>query len=904
MLRAAGRRLAAASTKNPFQKLQKTVEADGKTATYYDLKQLQGYNKLPITTRVLLEAAVRKCDNFMVTEDDVNRILDLKNSAANSLEVQFVPARVILQDFTGVPCVVDLAAMRDAVKALGGNPEVINPHCPVDLVIDHSVIVDYAGTPDALEKNQTLEFERNKERFQFLKWGSGAFNNLRIVPPGAGIVHQVNLEYLARVVFNEKGYLYPDSAVGTDSHTTMVNGMGVLAWGVGGVEAEAAMLGNPMSITLPKVVGVRLTGKAREGVTATDCVLAVTQMLRKHGVVGKFVEFYGPALQHMGVEDRATIGNMAPEYGATCGFFPVDDTTLAYMRETGRKQAHIDRVKGYLSAVDMFGHSFDGIEYTENLALDLSTVEPCVSGPKRPQDRVTVKDLPADFKKCLENPKQDFKGFGLKAEDLNAKTMMKVHGEEVELKHGSVFIAAITSCTNTSNPNVMLGAGLLAKNAVNKGLKVPGYVKTSLSPGSGIVKEYFERSGLQPYLDKVGFNITGFGCMTCIGNSGDIPEPYVEAIIDKKIVGAAVLSGNRNFEARVHPNLAAAYLMSPMLVVAYALAGNVNVDFNTQPLGKDDKGRDVFLRDIWPTNDDIKTLVKSSITPELFEQVYQEVTQGNAHWRGLKAPTGNLYAWDSKSTYIHKPPYFDGMTMTPSAPSSVKNASCLLYLGDSVTTDHISPAGRIAKNSPAARFLSENGVEYKDFNSYGTRRGNDLVMTRGTFANVKLGNKIIGEGTTGPKTIFKPTGEELSVFDAAVKYKAAGIPTVVLAGKEYGSGSSRDWAAKGTEQLGIVAVFAESYERIHRSNLAALGVLPFEFKAGQSAQSLGLTGKEDFSFDLGAVDQLKPRSTVKVTAGDNTFEATLRLDTLVEVAYYQHHGVLPFVVRQMAKNSQ
>jgi aconitate hydratase len=875
---------------NPFDKtLRASMKVDGGDRKYYEIQKLDNYDTLPFSIRVLLESAVRNCDEFDVTQKSVESILNWQKNCTQQIEIPFKPARVVLQDFTGVPCVVDLAAMRDATVKLGGDPKKINPQIPVDLVIDHSIQVDYAGTPEALKLNGELEMERNHERFAFLKWGSQAFDNLRIVPPGSGIVHQVNLEYLAPVVFNHNGYLYPDSVVGTDSHTTMINGLGVLGWGVGGIEAESAMLGQSLSLVLPKVVGYKLTGKMRDGVTATDLVLTVTRNLRKLGVVGKFVEFYGAGFKGLALADRATLANMAPEYGATCGFGPIDGETLSYLRETGRSAAHVKRVEDYSKAVGLFFTGEEKIQYTENLELDLATVEPCVSGPKRPQDQVPLSGMKKDFTSCM-GTKSGFKGFGVPQAEHGKKVTYTVNGKETEMRHGSVVIAAITSCTNTSNPYVLVAAGLVAKKALEKGLKVPPFVKTSLSPGSHVVTKYLEAAGLQTDLDKLGFQTTGYGCMTCIGNSGDIAPEIAKTIADNNFVAAAVLSGNRNFEARVHPQTAANYLASPPLVVAYALAGRCDIDFETEELAPG-----VYLRDIWPTKDEIKQIVKKYVNQEFFEDVYSTILTSNVAWNALEVPTGARYQWDDKSTYIHNPPYFEGMTKAPEKRAAILDARCLLHLGDSVTTDHISPAGNIAKDSPAAKFLNASGVERKDFNTYGSRRGNDLIMTRGTFANVRLGNKIVGEGQTGPYTIFFPTGEKLPIFDAAAKYQEVGTPTVVLAGKEYGSGSSRDWAAKGPYLQGIKVVVAESYERIHRSNLVGMGILPLQFKEGETPASLGLTGKETFNFKLPS--ELVPGQDIEVTADGKTFKTTLRIDTAVEVKFFEHGGILNFVLR-------
>ncbi|KEG15100.1 putative aconitase [Trypanosoma grayi] len=882
---------------NPFKKYLATLKADGGEAQYYKLHEIDSkYDTLPFSIRVLLESAVRNCDEFDVTSKTVENILNWKENCHKNIEIPFKPARVVLQDFTGVPCVVDLAAMRDATKRLGGNPESINPQIPVELVVDHSVQVDKYGTATAAKQNQDIEMHRNRERFEFLKWGSKAFDNLLIVPPGSGIVHQVNLEYLARVVFNNKGILYPDSVVGTDSHTTMVNGVGVIGWGVGGIEAEAGMLGQSLSMVLPQVVGYRFTGKLSEGCTATDLVLAVVKNLRKLGVVGKFVEFYGPGVSSLSLPDRATLANMAPEYGATTGFFPIDEETINYLRCTSRTAEHLSRIEDYAKAVKMFRTGSEQIEYSQNLELDLSTVEPAVAGPKRPHDHVPLKNMKADFNACL-GAKTGFKGFGIPPGEHDKVKHYTINGQEAEMRHGSVVIAAITSCTNTSNPNVLVAAGLLAKKAIEKGLKVPPGVKTSLSPGSHVVTKYLEASGLQASLDTLGFNTTGYGCMTCIGNSGDIDPAVSKCITDNNFVAAAVLSGNRNFEARVHPLTAANFLASPPLVVAYALVGRVNIDFDTEPIASG-----VYLRDIWPTNEEVAAVVKQYVTPDLFKSVYQSITTLNEQWNNLQVKEGKLYEWQAKSTYIHHPPYFESMGMEVKPANVIENAACLALFGDSITTDHISPAGNIAKESPAAKYLQEHGVERKDFNTYGSRRGNDLVMVRGTFANTRLGNKLVGEGQTGPFTVYWPTNEKMYIFDAAMKYQTDNIPLVILAGKEYGSGSSRDWAAKGPFLQGIKVVIAESFERIHRSNLVGMGIVPLQFKPGETAQSLGLTGKEKFSFDFST--GMRPGQEVTVQKNDGTsFKAILRIDTEMEVKYVENGGILQYVLREKIRGA-
>ncbi|KAK2639717.1 hypothetical protein Ddye_027512 [Dipteronia dyeriana] len=878
----------------------------GEFGKFYSLPALNDprIDRLPYSIRILLESAIRNCDNFQVTKEDVEKIIDWENTSPKLVEIPFKPARVLLQDFTGVPAVVDLACMRDAMKNLGSDPQKINPLVPVDLVIDHSVQVDVARSENAVQLNMEHEFQRNKERFAFLKWGSSAFHNMLVVPPGSGIVHQVNLEYLGRVVFNTNGILYPDSVVGTDSHTTMIDGLGVAGWGVGGIEAEAAMLGQPMSMVLPGVVGFKLTGKLCDGVTATDLVLTVTQMLRKHGVVGKFVEFYGEGMGKLSLADRATIANMSPEYGATMGFFPVDHVTLQYLKLTGRSDETVSMIEVYLRANKMFvdyNEPQQDKAYSSYLQLDLAEVEPCISGPKRPHDRVTLKDMKADWHACLDN-QVGFKGFSVPKQEQEKMAKFSFHGQPAELKHGSVVIAAITSCTNTSNPSVMLGAGLVAKKACDLGLEVKPWIKTSLAPGSGVVTKYLLKSGLQKYLNRQGFQIVGYGCTTCIGNSGDLDESVANAITENDIIASAVLSGNRNFEGRVHPLTRANYLASPPLVVAYALAGTVDIDFDKEPIGTGKDGKSVYFRDIWPSNEEIAEVVQSSVLPDMFKGTYEAITKGNPMWNQLSVPTSTLYSWDPNSTYIHEPPYFKDMSMAPPGPFGVKDAYCLLNFGDSITTDHISPAGNINKDSAAAKYLFERGVDLKDFNSYGSRRGNDEVMARGTFANIRLVNKLLN-GEVGPKTVHIPTGEKLDVFDAAMRYKSAGYDTIVLAGAEYGSGSSRDWAAKGPKLLGVKAVIAKSFERIHRSNLVGMGIIPLCFKAGEDADTLGLTGKERYTIDLpNKVSEIRPGQDITVTTNTGkSFTCTVRFDTEVELAYFDHGGILQYVLRNLSK---
>ncbi|KAM0949810.1 putative aconitate hydratase [Dioscorea sansibarensis] len=905
------RRFQSIATKNSFEGVLKTLEkpGGGEFGSYYSLPALNDprIDRLPYSIRILLESAIRNCDEFQVTGKDVEKIIDWENTSPKQVEIPFKPARVLLQDFTGVPAVVDLACMRDAMNKLGGDSNKINPLVPVDLVIDHSVQVDVARAENAVQANMELEFQRNKERFAFLKWGSNAFNNMLVVPPGSGIVHQVNLEYLGRVVFNNGGMLYPDSVVGTDSHTTMIDGLGVAGWGVGGIEAEAAMLGQPMSMVLPGVVGFKLSGKLKNGVTATDLVLTVTHMLRKHGVVGKFVEFYGEGMSGLSLADRATIANMSPEYGATMGFFPVDHVTLQYLKLTGRSADTVAMIESYLRANKMFvDYNQPQIErvYSSYLELNLEDVEPCVSGPKRPHDRVPLKEMKVDWHSCLDN-EAGFKGFAVPKDSQNKVAEFSFHGMPAQIKHGDVVIAAITSCTNTSNPSVMLGAALVAKKACELGLEVKPWIKTSLAPGSGVVKKYLEKSGLQKYLNQLGFHIVGYGCTTCIGNSGDLDESVSSAISENDIVAAAVLSGNRNFEGRVHPLTRANYLASPPLVVAYALAGTVDIDFDTEPIGTSKDGKKVYFRDIWPSNEEIADVVQSSVLPDMFRGTYESITEGNPMWNQLPVPSGSLYSWDATSTYIHEPPYFKNMTLSPPGPHPVKDAYCLLNFGDSITTDHISPAGSIHKDSPAAKYLMERGVDRKDFNSYGSRRGNDEVMARGTFANIRLVNKLL-KGEVGPKTIHIPSGEKLSVFDVAMRYKTEGYDTVILAGAEYGSGSSRDWAAKGPMLLGVKAVIAKSFERIHRSNLVGMGIIPLCFKVGEDADSLGLTGRERYTVNLpSGVSDIKPGQDVTVTTDSGkSFTCTLRFDTEVELAYYNHGGILPYVIRNLIASKQ
>jgi aconitate hydratase len=886
---------------NPFdaRSLKELIVGENKYK-YYNIQALEDPRlpNLPYSIRILLESAVRNCDEFEVKSSDVENILNWEQTSKQDIEIPFKPARAILQDLTGVPAVVDLAALRDAFVKLGGDPARINPLCPVDLVIDHSVQVDVARSLDAIVHNQEFEFTRNKERFEFLKWGQNAFENLLIVPPGSGIVHQVNLEYLARVIFLTNGLLYPDSVVGTDSHTTMINGAGVVGWGVGGIEAEAVMLGQSISMVLPEVVGFKFTGQLSEVATATDLVLTVTKLLRQRGVVNKFVEFFGPGVDTLSIADRATIANMSPEYGATMGYFPMDGKTLDYLRTTGRSEEKLAYIEAYLKASGLFRdyNGPDPVFSGEVLELDLSKVVPCVAGPKRPQDRVSIVDLKNEFLTGLTGP-VNFKGFGVP--NSEAVSELEYKGETHHIKHGSVVIAAITSCTNTSNPDVMIAAGLLAKNAVAKGLSVPSFIKTSLSPGSGVVTRYLELAGVTPYLDQLGFTLAGYGCMTCIGNSGELDEEILKAINSNDLVVASVLSGNRNFEGRVHPATRANYLASPPLVVAYALAGKVDIDFDTEPLGVYE-GSPVYLKDIWPGREEISRTVAEFITPEMFKEVYTLIAKGTDRWNSLDAGEGTLYSWKDESTYIHNPPFFKELTLEVSPLPDIVNAYCLLKLGDSITTDHISPAGNIARNSPAARYLQQRGVTPKEFNSYGARRGNDEVMVRGTFANIRLVNTLVSH--PGPQTKYVPTGEELDIFDASQKYIQDGVDLIIIAGKEYGSGSSRDWAAKGPFLLGVKAVIAESYERIHRSNLLGMGVLPLQFLPEQNPTTLELTGLERFTIVLNGHVSVQQEIEVLTDSG-KSFKVKARVDTDVEVEYFRHRGILKYVLRKLARNN-
>ncbi|HEY4984004.1 MAG TPA: aconitate hydratase [Verrucomicrobiae bacterium] len=968
-------------THNLFNSLQEFDLGNGRQGNFYSLPQLEKagvgpISKLPVSLRLVLESILRNCDGKRVSEAAVRALANWKPNETRTEEIPFVVARIVLQDFTGVPLLVDLAAMRSVVQRLGKNPKIIEPLVPVDLVVDHSVQVDFAGSADALQKNLEIEFQRNRERYQFLKWGMQAFDTFKVVPPGIGIVHQVNLEYLAKGVLSERrlparrdgddsqravpeagapDIFYPDTLVGTDSHTTMINGLGIVGWGVGGIEAEAGMLGQPVYFLTPDVVGVHLTGALREGVTATDLALTVTQMLRKARVVGKFVEFFGPGAAALPVVDRATIANMAPEYGATMGFFPIDAECVNYLRATGRSDGHCKLYENYYKAQGLWGIPQKGqIIYSQELELDLAVVVPSVAGPKRPQDRIELQKLKQEFTAAFSKPVAE-NGFGKKAEELNKNFHVMSHAAahpgggsqepvspqlskqrntnaltelemannrptpdavvpsapvvECEIHHGSVLIAAITSCTNTSNPSVMLAAGLLAKKAVERGLSVNKNVKASLAPGSRVVSDYLGKTGLQPYLDRLGFNLVGYGCTTCIGNSGPLAAPIEEAVVKNDLVAASVLSGNRNFEARVHQSIKANFLMSPPLVVAFALAGRVNIDLTHEPLGKGRDGEPVYLADIWPTLQEVRDAMQSALKPEVFRKLYKNFAAQNPKWNEIPSSVGNVYEWDAKSTYIQEPPFFTNFSLQPGSIKPITGARTLGIFGDSVTTDHISPAGAIKKSSPAGKFLLDNGVTFEDFNSYGSRRGNDRVMTRGTFANVRIKNLMLG-GEEGGNTLFfgapasgLASGEKLSIYDASIKYQAAGIPLVVIAGQEYGTGSSRDWAAKGTALLGVKAVVAQSFERIHRSNLVGMGVLPLQFKEGTTAQTLELVGSE--TYDIVGLDaNIKPQQdlTLKVTRKSGAVEnvpVRCRIDTPIEIDYYQHGGILPYVLRQL-----
>ncbi|QLY26076.1 aconitate hydratase AcnA [Bdellovibrio sp. KM01] len=887
-------------SKDSFKTKDK-LKVGAKEYTIFNLKKISHPNlkRLPNSLRVLLENLLRHEDGVHVTKEDIDSLLSL-NKESLSREISFFPARVLMQDFTGVPAVVDLAAMRDAMKSLGGDPTKINPLVPVDLVIDHSVMVDSFGTPSSFQENVNMEFQRNHERYVFLKWGQRAFQNFRVVPPGTGICHQVNLEYLGKTIWNAKGqhgeYAFPDTLVGTDSHTTMVNGLAALGWGVGGIEAEAVMLGQPLSMLIPEVIGFRLEGKLKEGTTATDLVLTVTQMLRKKGVVGKFVEFYGPGLEGLSLADRATIANMAPEYGATCGFFPIDEETMKYLRISGRDDETIALVEAYAKETGMWRTSDDEhFFFHDTLKLNMSEVVPSLAGPKRPQDRVLLDKAASDFSAQLTS------GFSVAADKSSKdKFAADVEGQNYKLGHGDVVIAAITSCTNTSNPSVMMGAGLVAKKAAEKGLKVKPWVKTSLAPGSQVVTDYLENSGLQKYLDHLGFNLVGYGCTTCIGNSGPLPEHIAHAVEKGNLVVASVLSGNRNFEGRINPHVKANYLASPMLVVAYALAGTMQLDVMKDPIGEDTQGKPVFLKDIWPTNKEVYDIVNQTVETKMFKNRYGNVFAGTEDWQKIQTVPSQTYAWD-ESTYIKNPPYFAGMKKTPEKLSDVKGARVLAILGDSITTDHISPAGSFKKDSPAGKYLISKGVQPVDFNSYGSRRGNDEVMVRGTFANIRIKNEML-QGVEGGMTKYVPSGEQMSIFDAAVKYQADKTPLVVVAGKEYGTGSSRDWAAKGTTLLGIRVVIAESFERIHRSNLVGMGVLPLQFHPGMDRKTLQLDGSE--VLDIVGIETMKPQQdiTVRITRSNGKTEEVKvksRVDTAVELEYLKNGGILHYVLRKL-----
>ena len=932
---------------NSFE-ARSTLDVDGTSYEIFRLDAVEGHETLPYSLKILLENLLRTEDGANITAEDIKALGNWDQDAEPSREIQFTPARVIMQDFTGVPCVVDLATMREAVVALGGNPEKVNPLSPAEMVIDHSVIAEVFGTPEAFQKNVEIEYDRNRERYQFLRWGQTAFDDFKVVPPGTGIVHQVNIEHLARVVFPREvsGVLqaYPDTCVGTDSHTTMVNGLGVVGWGVGGIEAEAAMLGQPVSMLIPRVVGFKLTGQLNEGTTATDLVLTLTEMLRQHKVVGKFVEFYGEGVSAVPLANRATIGNMSPEYGSTIAIFPIDEKTTDYLRLTGREEHQIALVEAYAKTQGLWHDANHEPRYSEYMELDLSTVVPSIAGPKRPQDRILLNESKAAFRESLpdyasngselqgydqavaatmvasdpteptpgaddNSPKPEEHGHDGASSDRisNATPVTLSNGASFELDHGAVTVASITSCTNTSNPSVMLGAGLLAKKAVEKGLASKPWVKTTLAPGSQVVTDYYEKSGLDSYLDQLGFNLVGYGCTTCIGNTGPLIPEISEAVNNQDLAVAAVLSGNRNFEGRISPDVKMNYLASPMLVIVYAIAGTMDIDLFNDPIGQDKDGNDVFMRDIWPSQAEIDAVIADSINSEMFRSRYADVFAGDERWRSLPTPEGNVFEWDEKSTYVRKPPYFDGMPVEPAPVEDISGARVLLKLGDSVTTDHISPAGNIKADSPAGQYLTANGVERRDFNSYGSRRGNHEVMIRGTFANIRLRNQI-APGTEGGFTrdFSQADAPVTTVYDASVNYQQAGIPLVVLAGKEYGSGSSRDWAAKGTALLGVKAVIAESYERIHRSNLIGMGVLPLQFPEGESADSLGLTGEETFSIEgVTALNEGSTPRTVTVTAtaadgSSKTFEAVVRIDTPGERGYYTHGGIMQYVLRQIA----
>jgi len=896
---------------NLFNTLQQFDLGNGKPGNFYSLPALEAagvgpISKLPVSIRIVLESVLRNCDGLKVQEANVKELANWKPTESRTAEIPFVVARIVLQDFTGVPLLVDLAAMRTAVAKLGKNPKIIEPLVPVDLVVDHSVQVDFAGAADSMARNLDLEFSRNRERYQFLKWGMQAFDTFKVVPPGIGIVHQVNLEYLAKGVLSADKVYYPDTLVGTDSHTTMINGLGIVGWGVGGIEAEAGMLGQPVYFLTPDVVGVHLTGAIREGVTATDVALTVTQMLRKAKVVGKFVEFFGPGAAALPLVDRATIANMAPEYGATMGFFPVDEECVNYLRATGRSEEHCRLYENYYRAQGLWGIPTTGqIDYSQVVELDLASVKPSVAGPKRPQDRIELGNLRREFFNAIQRPVTE-NGFGKTRQVFGKSVKVEVASKKkATIGTGSVLIAAITSCTNTSNPSVMLAAGLLAKKAVEKGLKVNPAVKASLAPGSRVVTDYLKKTGLQPYLNKLRFNTVGYGCTTCIGNSGPLDPAIEDAVVKNDFVTASVLSGNRNFEARVHQNVKSNFLMSPPLVVAFALAGRVDIDLSCEPLGKDLDDQPVFLADLWPTLQEIRDAMQSALKPEVFRKLYKNFAAQNPKWNEIPSSVGNVYEWDRKSTYIQEPPFFENFSMTPGGIKPITGARALGIFGDSVTTDHISPAGAIKKSSPAGKFLEENGVGFADFNSYGSRRGNDRIMTRGTFANVRIKNLMLA-GQEGGNTLG-PDGQKTSIYDASIAYQKLGTPLIVIAGQEYGTGSSRDWAAKGTNLLGVKAVVAQSFERIHRSNLVGMGVLPLQFKEGTTSYSLKLDGTE--TYDIVGLDaNIKPQQdlTLKITRKDGSVEnvpVKCRIDTPIEIDYYQHGGILPYVLRQLVAKS-
>ena len=873
-----------------------TLEAGGKSYEIFDITQLEGAASLPFSLKVLLENLLRTEDGANITAEQIRALASWNPDAQPDTEIQFTPARVIMQDFTGVPCIVDLATMREAIVDLGGDPAKVNPLAPAELVIDHSVIADVFGTKTSFEENTDIEYSRNKERYRFLRWGQGAFDEFKVVPPGTGIVHQVNIEYLARVVMTRVvdgvHRAYPDTVVGTDSHTTMVNGLGVLGWGVGGIEAEAALLGQPVSMLIPRVVGFKLKGQLPVGTTATDLALTITEMLRKHGVVGKFVEFYGPGVTAVPMANRATIGNMSPEYGSTCAIFPIDEETLRYLALTGRTDAELELVEKYAKRIGLWHNSALEPRFSEHLELDLATVVPSISGPKRPQDRISLVDAKASYEKIVPTYYSD--------KTANSAVDITLNGKATSVSNGAVVIASITSCTNTSNPSVMIGAALLAKKAVEKGLTSKPWVKTTLAPGSKVVTDYYDKSGLTTYMEQLGFNLVGYGCVTCIGNSGPLPLEISKAVNENDLAVTAVLSGNRNFEGRISPDVKMNYLASPPLVVAYALAGTMDHDFESDSLGNDKDGNPVFLRDIWPSASEIQSVIDSSISSEMFTKDYASVFEGDHRWKSLDTPTGKTFDWEADSTYVRKPPYFDGMPRNPEAVKDIHAARVMAILGDSVTTDHISPAGNIKADSPAGKYLSEHGIERIDFNSYGSRRGNHEVMIRGTFANIRLKNLLLDGVEGGFTRDFLANGEQSTIYDASMAYQAAGIPLVILAGKEYGSGSSRDWAAKGTALLGVRAVIAESFERIHRSNLIGMGVLPLQFAPGTNAQSLGIKGDEVFEITgIEALNTGGTPKTVKVSAGAISFDAIVRIDTPGEADYYRHGGIMQYVLRSL-----